>query len=182
MVIVVDIGHGGEDPGAVYKNVKEKNVVLKAGKILSRLLNEKHEIIMTRDSDVYVTLDKRCEIANNHNADIFISLHANAVGYNDANGVETLYYPGSHGGEQLARDLQEELFKEIVTDDRGIKGRRDLYVLKYTKMPAVLVELGFITNPIENCLLQQKYYLEELMKAIVRGIKVYEKGVADEKN
>ena len=188
MKIVIDIGHGGKDSGAVHANdityqyIKEKDIVLRISKILSNKLKNKYDVMVTRHSDIFLTLNERTEFANRNEADIFISLHANAFKNEDVDGVETLYNPDSKESKKLADYVHSELIKEVITNDRGIKSRDNLYVLnpRNINIPAILIEFGFITNPIENCLLQLDYYLDKLCDGVVRGIDNYKKEVFNE--
>jgi len=189
MKIAILAGHGGSDPGAVDPIEKEQNdgiyqddvyteesdVNLKAAKILEKILtNNGHEVFMARDKDVYISLQNRTYFANDNNADIVISLHANAAANSAAEGIETLHYPGSENGQKLANNVQKRMIKASNATDRGIKERDNLYVLRKTLMPAVLVEMGFLTNPKEEHLLNEREYLYLLMEAIAAGVDDYE--------
>ncbi len=187
--IVIDAGHGGKDPGAIdpiekeqddgiYEDIlytEESDINLKAAKILKEILEEKtdHIIVMTRNNDEYIRLMDRTKLANDAKADIFISLHANAAVRSAAHGIETLYYPGSFQGDKLARIVQNQLIKATKANDRGIKPRDNLYVLKKTYMPAILVEVGFITNAREEHLLNEREYLYLLMNSVAQGVEDY---------
>lgn len=187
MKVCIDAGHGGSDPGAVdpiekdqddgvYEDVlytKESRINLRASIMLRDLLSNKHDVVMTREDNNYVTLSDRADMANQVNADIFISLHANAALRKSAHGIETLYYPTSENGKKLAQLVQNELISASGAYDRGVKPRENLYVLRKTKMPAILVEIGFITNPREEHLLNQNEYLHMLMKSVEKGVEKY---------
>ncbi|SFL93314.1 N-acetylmuramoyl-L-alanine amidase family protein [Halanaerobium salsuginis] len=190
MKIAILAGHGGSDSGAVDPIEKEQNdgiyqddiyteesdVNLKAAKILEKILtNNGHEVFMARDRDVYISLQNRTHFANDNNADIVISLHANAAANSAAEGIETLHYPGSENGQKLANNVQKRMIKASNATDRGIKERDNLYVLRKTLMPAVLVEMGFLTNPKEEHLLNEREYLYLLMEAVAAGVDDYER-------
>ena len=190
MKIAILAGHGGKDPGAVDPIEKEQNdgiyqddiyteesdVNLKAAKILEKILtNNGHKVLMARDRDVYISLQNRTHFANDNNADIVISLHANAAANSAAEGIETLYYPTSTNGKKLAKSVQKRMIKASNATDRGIKERDNLYVLRKTMMPSVLVYMGFLTNPKEEHLLNEKEYLYLLMEAVAAGVDDYER-------
>ena len=166
--IVIDAGHGGSDSGAVGNGLMEKDITLpislKVGEVLKR---HKLDIFYTRTSDEYVSLTKRAEMANDLNADYFVSIHINSFKDSNANGVEVLYYPTSISGIELARSIQNKLI-EIGFTDRGIKPRGDLTVLSKTKMTAVLVEAGFISNKDDINILKNKE--DEIINLISKGI------------
>lgn len=173
MLIVVDAGHGDHDPGALSPNgVKEKDVVLKASLILKKKLeNAGFKVYMTRERDQYVKINDRASIANQLNADLFVSIHANAAGSSSAIGIETLYMPDSkRNNKTLATLIQDQLIAYTNNVDRGIKSRSDLGVLRGTKMDAVLVELGFLSNSQDEVRLLSESYLEKCAEAIVEGI------------
>lgn len=145
--IVIDAGHGGKDPGAVGHGLQEADINLRLAKCLAvELRTKKHTVIMTRSADEYLSLAQRSEIANNNNADLFVSLHCNAATNPNANGIETLCYALSSKGYKYALKVQKELVEGTGLVSRGVKARPGLYVLKHTKAPAILIELGFISN------------------------------------
>ncbi|MBI9011150.1 MAG: N-acetylmuramoyl-L-alanine amidase [Clostridiales bacterium] len=173
MIIVVDAGHGGHDPGAVSPNgTKEKDVILRASLILKQKLeNAGFKVYLTRERDNYVKLYDRAGIANQLPADIFISVHANAAKNTAAKGIETLYAPDtSRNNKALARAIQDQLIDNTNATDRGIVSRPDLVVTRETEMSAVLVELGFLTNGDEEIRLLSEAYLEKCAESIVEGI------------
>lgn len=173
LIIVVDAGHGGRDPGAVSPNgTKERDVVLRASLILKQKLeNAGFKVYLTRERDNYVKLYDRAGIANQLPADIFISVHANAAKNTAAKGIETLYAPDiSRNNKALARAIQDQLIDKTNATDRGIVSRPDLVVTRETEMSAVLVELGFLTNSDEEIRLLSEAYLEKCAESIVEGI------------
>ena len=180
--IVIDAGHGGSDSGAVgYNGVTEKEVTLAVAKKVQRMLTESGaEVIMTRTTDRDVAwagasngeeLQARVDKSPS-NAALFISIHCNAFSNPSTHGMETYYYWGSAEGERLARLLNEELVNFGGLSNRGVKGA-NFYVLKHTSIPASLIELAFITNPVEENLLSDNDYQEQLALAITRAIKRY---------
>ncbi len=174
MKIYIDPGHGGNDPGAIGPTgLKEKDVNLdiatNVGKILSR-----HGInaILTRQGDNRVELVDRVKMANDNDADYFICIHANSAANPSATGTETFAFPNSVSGTKLAGAVQKALVKEINLADRGVK-HNNFFVLKNTKMPAILVEVAFINNPKEEKLLKDQNFLYKASLGISKGILVF---------
>ena len=174
--IVIDAGHGGNDPGAVNQNTYEKDIVLDVAHKLARLLKfYKYGTLLSRKEDQFILLPDRTQCANNYNADLFISLHTNAAANTQAHGIETFHFPTSHEGERLATAVQQNLIQITHRRDRGVKEAR-FFVLRNTKMPAILCELGFLSNTKEKELFEQEYYRFMLAFAIVQGIQKYKEG------
>jgi len=180
-IIVIDGGHGGNDVGAVGENITEKEVVLDISLLLYSILeNTRHTPVLTRKYDKNIPLKKRAEIANGIGADLFISIHNNGATNPQANGIETWYHRNSIQGKKLAKYIQEELIQELERSDRGIKHagqvnwlNNDFYVLRTTNMPAVLLEIGFITNPKEEQLLKSCQFKYLAAQSIYDGIIKY---------
>ena len=174
MIIMIDPGHGGGDNGAIGPSgVKEKDINLLVAERLHLLMAESGiEAYMTRKygPSVEVPLAKRTELANSINADYFISIHANAATSPTAHGTETYYYYGSEEGRKLAEAVQAELVAATGLADRGIK-ESGFYVLRATAMPAILVELAFLSNPEEERLLATSAFQEKCARAIWAGVK-----------
>lgn len=167
MLICLDAGHGGSDPGACGAYSKEKDITLKAVKSLGSILLELgFDVMYTRSADTYIALQARSAAANKANADVFVSVHCNSAADKSANGTETLCYSKC----KLADEVQKELIAEIGLRDRGIKVRKDLAVLNSTKMPAILVELAFISNAKEEAILNSNAFINKSTKAIAKGI------------
>lgn len=186
MKIAILNGHGKNREGAVDKKgddgiyedkfyTLESVLVREFGLKLTANLMKKHEVLLIRPNDEYVALSDRCEQANEYSADIVISLHANASANSKANGIETLHFPESKEGIKLASKVQNRLIHRSKASDRGIKPRGNLYVLKNVSAPAILIELGFITNPQEEAKLHNPKYQEQLIKAIEEGVDEYER-------
>lgn len=180
-LIVIDPGHGGGDPGAIPNEVREKDITLS----ISHRLNEKlmakgYNTFMTREGDYSVDLYDRPKIANEKNADIFVSIHCNSCKGSTVSGFETLYCPieskkvAAYGDNySLAKMVQDELIKELNAVNRGVKKRPNLVVLNRTEMPAILVENGFLSNPEDEKLLLDNDYQDRIAEAISRGIERY---------
>lgn len=174
-LIVLDPGHGGKDPGAVSPKlrVKEKDVNLEVSLKLKKLLESRgFKVYITRDDDTFVNLYDRASIANELNADLFVSVHANASGSTKTDGAMVLYYPKGDN-KHAANIMRNALCSVLNTPNRGIIERPKLVVTRETKMTAVLLELGFLTNPREENLLSTKEYRNQCAKAALTGIMNY---------
>lgn len=228
--ICIDAGHGGKDPGAVGRKygLKEKNIVLDIAMRMRRELNAKGlEVITTRTSDVFIPLERRAEIANKNEADLFISVHANASKRKSLSGFE-IYYIGDNADDtaralalavngavfpkekidlksgnfyqnRLSKNTKTILWDLVLAQNRfesvelaqyickfysqdagvkilGIKGG-PFAVLRQTQMPAVLVEVGFISNPEEEKYLKNSFYRQQVAEALVCGILAYRESI-----
>ncbi|WP_024378259.1 GBS Bsp-like repeat-containing protein [Streptococcus suis] len=189
--VYIDPGHGGADSGASYGGVHEKNLAMNvANKLKANLLALGINVLMTRTGDYnvdYVT--ERSRMVNTSNADLFISLHFNATGAGTttARGIETYWYQSNPSypskinqayhnnptrlaeSQTLANQIQSSLIKETGAYNRGVK-RETFAVLRETKIPAVLVEMGFMDNPSELQVIKQDSYQTKLAKALADGI------------
>lgn len=185
MKVCIDPGHGGKDPGAIGKNnTKEKDITLAIAKKLKFILEDgtNAKVILTRDSDILPwgeksvkeNLKARCDIANKNLVDIFVSIHCNSSKNEFARGVETFYYKTSQKGFLLAIEVQKSIVESIKTINRGVKFA-DFFVLRATKMPAILVECGFLSNPEEEKMLNNQNYQTQIALAIAKGIVNYQK-------
>lgn len=172
MVVVLDAGHGGHDPGAVGPTgLCESEVTFIAASIMAEQLRSRGvTACMTRRDANYVPFQTRIEYANTLNADLFVSLHCNASHNRSANGSETYHFPGSKQGEIVAHRLQTALVQSGKRRDRGVKSGRFL-VLRDTVMPAVLVELAFISHPEEEKLLADVGWLQRVCTSLARAVK-----------
>ncbi|MEW5858069.1 MAG: N-acetylmuramoyl-L-alanine amidase [Cyanobacteriota bacterium] len=172
LVVVVDPGHGGKDPGAIgYRGLKEVDVILPIAQQVAALLEQQGiQAVMTRKDDYFVDLQPRVTMAERANADLFVSIHANAIGGRpDVQGLETYYY--SSGG-RLAQTIHNSILQNVDIRDRGVRQAR-FYVLRKSSMPAVLVEVGFVTSPQESVKLASPNYQSQMARAIARGILQY---------
>lgn len=171
-LVVIDPGHGGKDPGAIgIGGLREVDVVLPIGLQVARLLEQQGvQVVLTRNSDYFVELPGRTAMANRVNADVFVSIHANAVANRpDVSGLET-YYLSS--GLTLARFIHNSILQSINVPDRGVRRAR-FYVLRHSAMPAVLVETGFVTGLDDSARLATPAYQNQMAEAIARGILQY---------
>lgn len=213
--IVIDPGHGGKDPGCEGPGqAQEKHITLSVAKILAeRLRRTGCEVFLTRDRDIFLPLERRTAIANMKKADLFISLHVNALKDRRVHGVETYFLNMAtdhqavmvaarenaaseksisdlqailndlmlntkiHESDRLARKVQEGMYSSLkraypTVRNLGVK-QAPFYVLIGAQMPAILVEMGFITNPAEAKNLQNRAYQEKLAEGIMAGIEAY---------
>lgn len=212
--IVVDAGHGGKDPGTHAGSLREKDIVLDiARKVRDELTNAGFEVIMTRDRDVFVPLEKRAFIANDSGADLFLSIHANAARSHRAQGLETFYLNLADSPEaeevaarenatanvrmadmpklieqimnnnridesrELAGAMQQAMSRRVLGKvdhplNRGVK-TAGFHVLLGAKMPAILVEVGFVSNRTEAKLLRTESHRKKLATAIAEGVEFY---------
>ena len=190
-VVYLDAGHGGYDPGASYFGISEKSFTLAIqSRVKAKLEAEGYQVVTTRTSDTYVDLTDRSHAANASESDIFVSIHINASGSSAAQGIETYYYqpyaeyPSRinatyHANptrlsmsDTLANAIQSSLINATGAQNQGVK-RQTFAVLRETTAPAVLLELGFLSNPQEAARLNTSAYQETLANAIVAGIKRY---------
>lgn len=158
------------DPGACGNGLEEAEVVYDVCALLETYLTQAGVDVVANVQDD--DLDYVCSFANQSGADIFISVHANSAENRQANGTETFAFAAGGEGEKLASFIQEQIIKSLKTYDRGVKYAR-FYVLKHTDMPAVLVELAFISNELDA--IKLKYNTEDFAKAIARGVTDYQK-------
>lgn len=190
-LIFLDPGHGGSDPGAMAYGAVEKDLNLTMSKKIEQLLKNKgYAVATSRDKDVFVSMLDRSKMANDLGADLFISLHHNAIGISSVSGIETFYYKSSpnyppqinwsmhndparlRNSERLAHLVQDQLVAAT-----GAKYRRvdvmALVVIKEAAMPAVLTEFGFLTHPTENAKLKSDAYQNTMAAALVRAVDQY---------
>jgi N-acetylmuramoyl-L-alanine amidase len=173
IVIVIDPGHGGADVGAVgIGDLHEADVVLPIAQQVGALLQQQGiYVVMTRNDDREIDLEPRVQMAEQANATLFVSIHANSMGMErpDINGTETYYYSS---GEGLAEVIQTNIVSRTGMTDRGIKQAR-FYVLRHTTMPAVLVELGYVTGSEDAPRLGNRNFQTQMAEAIAQGIVQY---------
>lgn len=176
--ILIDPGHGGNDKGTIAndKETFEKDITLKIGALVAQKLTKQKDIqaIISRNEDKYVSLADRAKLANEQDVDLLISIHLNGqTGGSDATGLETYYTKGKDdGSDELAKQIQETITSYVDVRDRGIKTEK-FQVLVQSKMPAVLVECGFLTNDEEAKKLKDEEYQESLAEGIAQGILTY---------
>ena len=167
--IALDAGHGGSDPGAVYKGRQEKDDTLDLTLAVGDILKKNGiDVYYTRTTDEYETPFKKATDANNSGADLFVSIHRNSSeNPNQYSGVETLVYSDTGLKAEVARNINNQL-EDAGFKNLGVDERKNLVVLKRTKMPAVLVEAGFINNDKDNYLFDEEF--DSIAQAIADGI------------
>jgi len=174
-LILLDPGHGGFDPGAIGPSgMMEKDLNLEIAKITAELLRKSgYEVMKSRDNDEFISLKSRVKMANDINARLFVSIHINSSNKAYSEGTETYLAPNKVDDSLLLAELlQEYLLAELKLVDRGVK-KDNFYVIKYTNMPAVLVEIAFLSNPHEEALLGNDLFKRKAAAAIAEGIKAY---------
>ena len=179
MKICLDPGHSGKiEPGACAGGVTEAAINLEVAKIAGRMLEKfGHQVLLTRTGEVEDQwLTWRCEAAWAFDADIFVSIHCKACEGDSVSGSETFYFPGSETGHALARCIQSELVAFCHTVDRKVKTNNEWTVLLETAMPAVLVELAFLTNEAERARLSSDMGKRQFAEGLVRGINRFADG------
>jgi len=172
----IDPGHGGSDPGAIGPTgVQEKVVNLAVARKVAVLLQPVMSVVLTRDTDkalganASADLTARANMANQSGADVFVSIHCNSATDPSAHGTETHCYPGSVRAKTLAQMIQKRLVPALGLTDRGVR-ESNFAVLRQTHMPAALVELAFISNSVEEKLLQSDEFQDKAALAISQGI------------
>lgn len=183
-VIYLDPGHGGLDPGAIYKDIEEATINLEISKqLMSRLEQEGAIVYLTRNGDYDLSvnnavnrkrsdLSRRGNIINRSLCDIYLSIHLNADKSTTWRGAQVFYDDINPNNEKIAKILQQVL-KEDLKTTRQYKETNDMYLHKRVTRPGVLVEVGFITNPNERYLLMQESYQKKVANSITRGIIKY---------
>lgn len=187
-IVMLDPGHGGYDPGAITnQGVYEKSINLQIAQKVKEMLGPSGiGVFLTREEDIdyvpegvkgrtikkQIDLNRRIDMAKEANADLFVSLHVNATVTGQESGAETFYHFKSESGKRLAELVQQELIK-IPGMNRRIVKPGDFYIINNTSMPAVIVEVGYLSSFKEQKKLQQSWYQEQLARAIAKGIANY---------
>jgi N-acetylmuramoyl-L-alanine amidase len=168
--VVIDAGHGGHDRGGIPgQRVAEKDMTLDVAQRLKRVLAASgYRVVMTRDSDVFVSLGGRVAIANSYPNSLFVCIHFNSANRMGAGGIETYFY--SRDSLPLASAVHYFVAGGAPSSNRGVR-RRGYYVLRKTNIPAVLVECGFLTNPTEAAYAQTASYRQKLAEEIAAGVR-----------
>ncbi|MGF1600886.1 MAG: N-acetylmuramoyl-L-alanine amidase [Thermosynechococcaceae cyanobacterium] len=175
-VVIIDPGHGGKDPGAIgIGGLRETDVVLDISKQVTSILQQSGVAVrMTRNNETFVSLQGRVDYAEQARADLFVSIHANAISMSrpDVNGLETYHAPGARAGSVLARTIHNTILRNISMGSRGVRAAR-FYVIRKSSMPAVLVETGFLTGRDDNPRLQNPAWRSRMAQSIAQGILNY---------
>lgn len=167
--IVLDAGHGGANPGAVYNGRQEKDDALRLTLAVGQLLeNAGLNVVYTRTTDIYDSPARKAEKSNEADADFFLSIHRNSSVYpNQYTGIESLVYNRYGTAARVAENINENL-QALGFVNQGVNERTNLIVLNRTEMPAVLVEAGFINNDSDNALFDSRF--NEIAQAIADGV------------
>lgn len=170
IVVALDAGHGGTDPGAIGPTgVQEKDVALAIAQDLRVLLARQHiDVVMVRDADVFVPLEDRADIAARGGATLFMSIHANAAVDSNANGTQAFYWTPQSA--PLAAAVLDEVSREVNLVPRGASQAEFKVLVDSTRIPAILVETAFITNPREEAVLHDPVAQHKFAQGILRGL------------
>lgn len=179
--IVIDVGHGGTDRGARghIPYCEEKKICLLTARLVKQYLDQLgYHVVMTRNTDDFVSLPKRVEIASQAQANIFVSVHFNSSRSVEAQGIEVFFHDTKENrnrataSRKLADSILSRVIRRTSASSRGVK-KGNFYVIRETDMPAVLVEGGFISNAEERALLKSRDYQEKIARGIADGIDQY---------
>jgi N-acetylmuramoyl-L-alanine amidase len=175
-IVIIDPGHGGIDRGGIPgQNLAEKVLTLDTGKRLAKILqsNGGLKVVMTRDNDTFVSLTERTDIANQYGGRdaIFVSIHYNAALREGAYGIETYY--NNKRAYRLAALVHPRVIQAMDSIDRGIR-QRGYRVLRRNRLPAILIECGFLTNQAEGERASDSGYRQRVAKAIASAILLYD--------
>jgi len=170
--IMIDPGHGGKDPGAVAQGLQEKHLTLDIARRVKRILEREYEgitVYMTRETDEYVSLQERADLANRLDADFFLSIHVNAGG---GTGFESYRYTKSMPQSKVYQEIIHQEIVHALGDDVTDRGKKtqNFAVLRLTKMPALLTENLFIDNLHDAVRLKSESFLEKLARATAGGV------------
>lgn len=187
-IIVLDPGHGGPDGGAGYGDAEEKDIALAIALKLRDYLQEQGAlVIMTREEDKDLAaedtrglsrrkaedLRKRLQMINESDADLFVSIHLNAITSSRWRGAQTFYFPRYPENERAAKFIQAELRRNLENTHRKARPIRNVYIMEHAKRPGVLVEAGFLSNPAERAELKTSKYQNKVAASIYKGILRY---------
>ena len=183
-IIYIDPGHGGLDPGTIYKNIYEKDINLSISKKLKKLLEEEGAIVyLTRydDYDLAINgalerkksdLNNRAKIINKSKADMYVSIHLNSIESSTWSGAQVFYDDVNSNNKEIAEIMQKILKKKLKTN-RKVKEINNMLMNRKITIPGVLIEVGFLSNPNERYLLQNTEYQYKICEAIKKGIENY---------
>jgi N-acetylmuramoyl-L-alanine amidase len=176
--IILDVGHGGTDQGAKAKSpyCEEKKLCLQTARLVKKHLNQLgYHVVMTRETDAFVSLARRVEIATQAGGDLFVSIHYNSTRNPVAKGIEIFFYdskddkPRAKSSKKLAESVLGRVLRRTEAVSRGVK-KGNFYVIRETSMPAILVEGGFISNPHERSQLRTREYQEKIALGVADGV------------
>ncbi|WP_456272745.1 N-acetylmuramoyl-L-alanine amidase CwlD [Bacillus sp. AK031] len=194
-IIYIDPGHGGPDGGAGDKQALEKDIALEVSEKLRDYFQEQGALVMmTRDDDSDLApegmkgysrrktadLKKRLELINESEADLYLSIHLNAIPSSRWSGAQTFYNPKYKENKAIAKSIQSELIRNLENTTREAKGIQNVYLVKHINKPGALVEIGFLSNPGEKANLMTEKYQEKVAASIYEGILKYYDEETDE--
>ena len=178
-MICIDPGHGGDDPGAVYQDYKEKNIVLEICKILeSFLIHDGIQYVTTRSTDSTLSLSDRTGKAGMYDADIFVSIHTDFFPSSRAQGSTLIHYPGSEEGKKLAGCIKKKM-EYFNIKSRDTRANEKFVVLNSTSCPAVIVECGFLSNEGDRRILTSHSGVYDIAYRIYEGMTDYLNSATD---
>lgn len=168
--VIIDPGHGGNEPGANNGSIIEKNITLAISLEVEKELKQKQiDYYMIRTTDTYVSLEDRVKTANDKACKLFVSIHNNSFGDKAQSGILTTYNPNSETGKEVAEIMQSRI-STLGMKNRDIMPRPNLYVLRHTNMPSILLEIGFMSNKKDLKLLTDTKFQQKCATQIVLGI------------
>ena len=171
--IVLDPGHGGDSGSSGPMGLSEGYVNLEIAKVVAEGLRQcGAKVILTRDKNEFVSLSERVRISNDDKPDITISIQQNLYSDDQMGGTETFFYPGDLEGKKISEYIHRELIVALMLRDMGVKPA-DLFVLRETNNPSVMINIAFLSNPEEERLLSEPQFRLKAAKAIISGIKDY---------
>lgn len=180
-IVVLDVGHGGTDRGARghFPYCEEKRLCLLTARLVKRYLDQLgYRVVMTRNTDAFLSLPRRVEIANQAQGNIFVSVHFNSSRSPEAEGIEVFFHDSKDdrtragASRKLADAVLTRVIRRTSAQSRGVK-QGNFYVIRETSMPAILVEGGFISNLEERTLLKSRDYQEKIARGIADGVDQY---------
>ncbi|HSX11258.1 MAG TPA: N-acetylmuramoyl-L-alanine amidase [Chlamydiales bacterium] len=179
--VVLDVGHGGTDRGARghLPYCEEKKICLLTARLVKQYLDQLgYHVVMTRNTDAFISLPRRVEIATQAQGNIFVSVHFNSSRSPEASGIEVFFHdskenrPRTGASRKLADAVLSRVIRRTSAQSRGVK-KGNFFVIRETSMPAILVEGGFISNPDERVLLKSRDYQEKIARGIADGVDQY---------
>ncbi|WP_409252557.1 N-acetylmuramoyl-L-alanine amidase CwlD [Bacillus sp. SCS-153A] len=194
-IIYIDPGHGGPDGGAGDNEVLEKDIALNVSQMLRDYFQEQGALVlMTRDDDRDLApegmkgysrrktedLKKRLEMINSSEADLYLSIHLNAIPSSRWSGAQTFYNPKYKENKEVAKSIQAELIRNLENTKREAKGIQNVYLVKHSNKPGALVEIGFLSNPGEKANLMTEKYQQKVAASIYEGVLKYYDEKTDE--
>ena len=175
-LVILDAGHGGFDPGSIEKGICEKDIALDVALATAKLLNEAGvEYILTRGGDEHVSIARRAELANSENAAFLVSVHCDWYTKKSINGTSMLYNECDGASKRLAEQLQSYITTNLGTADRGVHPHSDIALLRETNVPAVIVELAFLSNAKDLSLANSDEFKTQAAQNLAGGICAYMK-------